>query len=393
MTQASAVDWIARARALAPSIAAAADRNERDRRIAPEVIAAISDAGLLHMLLPQSLGGGAADFVSYNQVIEEISAADASTGWVLAQTLGSSHAVGFLAPEIAREVFGARNAIVAWGPPAGIAKAVVTEGGYVVTGTWRFASGSANATWLGGHSTVFERDGNPRLDAQGRPVNRTMLFRPDQATILDTWHTIGLRGTASNDYRVADLFVREAYTTWRDLASDRRESGPLYNIPLLTLYGIGFSGVGLGIARECLAAFTTLAKTKKPGGGIGSSSVLRDNAVIQSKVAQATAQLRSARSYLLEMLRRTWDASARAGKLTLEQRAELRVAITNALDQARNVVDFAYHAAGASAIFEGSPFERRFRDMHTALAQGQAHLSNFESAGLALMGVEPAQRL
>src|SRR5581483_2154057 len=313
MTQASAVDWIARARALAPSIAAAADRNERDRRIAPEVIAAISDAGLLHMLLPQSLGGGAADFVSYNQVIEEISAADASTGWVLAQTLGSSHAVGFLAPEIAREVFGARNAIVAWGPPAGIAKAVVTEGGYVVTGTWRFASGSANATWLGGHSTVFERDGNPRLDAQGRPVNRTMLFRPDQATILDTWHTIGLRGTASNDYRVADLFVREAYTTWRDLASDRRESGPLYNIPLLTLYGIGFSGVGLGIARECLAAFTTLAKTKKPGGGIGSSSVLRDNAVIQSKVAQATAQLRSARSYLLEMLRRTWDASARAG--------------------------------------------------------------------------------
>jgi hypothetical protein len=63
------------------------------------------------------------------------------------------------------------------------------------------------------------------------------------------------------------------------------------------------------------------------------------------------------------------------------------------MDNAREVVDFAYHAAGTSAIFQGSAFERRFRDMHTALAQGQAHLSNFESAGQALFGVEPAQRL
>jgi hypothetical protein len=79
--------------------------------------------------------------------------------------------------------------------------------------------------------------------------------------------------------------------------------------------------------------------------------------------------------------------------MTLDQRAMLRVAITGAMDNAREVVDFAYHAAGTTAIFEGSAFERRFRDLHTALAQGQAHLSNFEAAGQALMGIEPSQRL
>jgi hypothetical protein len=63
------------------------------------------------------------------------------------------------------------------------------------------------------------------------------------------------------------------------------------------------------------------------------------------------------------------------------------------MEEARKVVDFSYHAAGTSAIFEGSAFERRFRDLHTLLAQGQAHLSNFESAGQALFGVEPTQRL
>src|SRR5262245_13453990 len=137
----TATDWVARARALAPTIEAAGDRNERERRIAPEVIAAIGEAGLLQLLMPASLGGGAADLAAYNGVIEEVAAADGSTAWCLAQTLASSHAAGYLAPKIAREVFGTHDAIVAWGPPAGLAKAVVVEGGYRVTGKWRFASG------------------------------------------------------------------------------------------------------------------------------------------------------------------------------------------------------------------------------------------------------------
>jgi alkylation response protein AidB-like acyl-CoA dehydrogenase len=392
-TDRDTIDWVARARTLAPSVEAAAARNEKERRIAPEIISAISDAGILHMLLPASLGGGAADLVTYNQVIEAIAAADASTAWCLAQTLASSQSAGFMDAKVAREVFSAPDAIIAWGPPAGLAKAVVCEGGYVVTGKWRFASGSANATWMGGHSTVFEADGKPRLDAAGKPVNRTMLFPRSSATIFDTWHVSGLRATASNDYEVSGLFVPAAYTTWRDSVPDRRESGPLYNLPLLTLYGIGFSGVALGIAHACLDAFMTLAAIKKPGGGLGSPNVLRDNAVIQSNVARATARLKSARAYLLQMLQEVWDTSATSGKFSLEQRALLRVAITSAMEQACEVVDFAYHSAGTTAIFEGSPFERRFRDMHTALAQGQAHLSNFEAAGQALMGVEPAQRL
>jgi alkylation response protein AidB-like acyl-CoA dehydrogenase len=240
---------------------------------------------------------------------------------------------------------------------------------------------------------VCERDGTPRLDQHGRPVNRTMLFRKENATIHDIWHVLGLRGTRSNEFEVRDLFVPEPYSTWRDLPADRREPGPLYNIPLLTLYGIGFSGVATGLARACLDAFMTLAATKKPGGGHGSTTVLRDNAVIQSRLAKATGRLQSARVFLLQMLHEIWQSSAKQGTVSLEQRAQLRVAITGGMDQARRVVDFAYHAAGTTAIFAGSAFERRFRDMHTVTAQGQAHLSNFEAAGQALFGIEPTQRL
>src|SRR5262249_41037702 len=147
-------DWVGRARGLAPMIEAAAGRTEQERRIAPDVLAAMHDAGLFHILLPVSLGGGAVDLITFNQVIETVAAADASPAWCLAQSVASSHTAGFLDPKIAREVFGASDALVAWGPPAGIAKAFPVEGGYLVTGKWRFASGSANATWMGGHSTV-----------------------------------------------------------------------------------------------------------------------------------------------------------------------------------------------------------------------------------------------
>jgi alkylation response protein AidB-like acyl-CoA dehydrogenase len=386
-------DWVARARELAPMIEAGARRTETERKIPADILSAMHAAGLFQILLPASLGGGAADLVTFNQMIEAVAAADASPAWCLAQSVASSHTAGFLDPKIAREVFGAPDSLVAWGPAAGIAKAVAVDGGYLVTGKWRFASGSANATWMGGHSTIFDAPDQPRRDAKGNPVNRTVLFRREQASIRDTWHVMGLRGTASNDYEVADLFVPQDYSTWRDSKPDQRQYGPLYNVPMLTLYGVGFSGVALGIARACLDAFMRLAQTKKSGGGVGSTTVLRDNAVIQSRAAEATGRLKSARAFLLQMLREIWETSATSGTFSLEQRAHLRVAITGAMEEARKVVDFAYHSAGTTAIFQGSAFEQRFRDLHTALAQGQAHLSNFESAGQALFGTEPSQRL
>src|SRR5580692_9124013 len=142
-------------------IAAAGDRIEAERRIVPDVVAALHDAGLFRMLLPVSLGGSGADVVAFNQVIETIAVADASTAWCLAQQVASTQAANFVDPKIAHEIFASPNGAVAWGPPAG-AKATVSDGGYVVNGRWRFASGSEHCPWLGGHCAVLEADGKPR---------------------------------------------------------------------------------------------------------------------------------------------------------------------------------------------------------------------------------------
>jgi alkylation response protein AidB-like acyl-CoA dehydrogenase len=381
--------WAGIARGLAPMIEAAGERTERERRVPKDVMQALHEAQLFRLLMPRSLNGCEADPLSYMQVLEEISAADASTGWCLGQGLGCSIAAAYLDHAIAKEIFDTPDGVLAWGPPT-TAKAIKVDGGYRVTGHWRFASGSPNCTWFGGQSEVCDADGAPAKDDKGRSISRIMLFPASSAEIINVWDVIGLRGTGSDDYAVKDLFVPEAYTMWRDHQPDRREFGPLYSIPILTMYGMGFAGVALGIARTVLAEFMKVAEGKTARG---MSKPLCENAVIQSQTAQAVARLQSGRAFLVQMIQEFYGASVAGGEFPLDLRAKLRISITWSMQQAKDVVDFCYHAAGTNAIFEKNPFERRFRDIHTVTQQGQAHATNFEFAGQALYGKTPGHRL
>ena len=114
---------------------------------------------------------------------------------------------GYLEPAAAREIFGPRDAVLAWGSQGGDGYAQVADGGYRVTGTWAFASGGRRATWLGAPLPIVERDGTPARAPAATPEIRTMLFPVEQAVMTDIWHVMGLRGTGSDAYTVTDLFV------------------------------------------------------------------------------------------------------------------------------------------------------------------------------------------
>lgn len=380
--------YLARARALIPTIEAAAPRIEAGRELPPDLLDAMHEAQIFRTLLPRSVGGGEVHPATFVQITEAIASGDGSAGWVLGQGSGCSMTGAYLAPEIAREVFGPRDAVLAWGyGPNG--QAVACEGGYRVTGRWSFASGSRHATWMGGHSIVCMPDGTPRRDAAGTPIERTMLFPRTSAAIVDDWQVMGLRGTGSDSYMVEDLFVPEAYSAARDADEDRREPGTLYRFSSLNMYAAGFGGVALGIARAMLDAFIALAQRKTPAAQTLS---LRDNPVIQAQVGYAEAQLRSARAYLLQSLRDIYDDAAATGRITLEQRIVIRMASTYAIHQARDVAQFVWQEAGSSAIFERNPFERRFRDIHAVTQQAQGKSSHFETVGQHFLGLEARGR-
>jgi alkylation response protein AidB-like acyl-CoA dehydrogenase len=253
-----------------------------------------------------------------------------------------------------------------------------------------FASGSRHAAWIGGHCNVHAADGTPVLDADGRPLERTMLFPKASAAMVDVWQVIGLRGTGTDNYSVTDLFVPEARSFTRESPADRREAGPLYRFTTFHLFGIGFAGVALGLGRATLDAFIRLAAEKTPKTR---TQMLRDNAVIQAEVARSEAALSSAREYLLRVLADLWAAASGGDSLARNELARLRLAATYAIHQAKDVVDACYQAAGATAVFASNPFERRFRDMHTVTQQVQAQAANFELVGQVLLGLAPNSKL
>jgi alkylation response protein AidB-like acyl-CoA dehydrogenase len=378
-----------------PAIAAAVPRIEADRELPPDLVDALHASGLYRMLFPRSLGGHELPLPVYIQVIEEVAKADASAAWCLGQSSVCSTITASLDHAVAWDMFGKdQRAVLNWGPQGRTAKAIVTDGGYRLTGRWPFASGSRHASWMAAHCTVYQAGGEtPLAGADGKPEERTFIFPRASAEIIDNWYVMGLKGTGSDTYAVNDLFVPKERTMivfGRDPA-ERREHGPLYLFTTHQLFGASFAGVALGIARSALDAFVELAKSKisSPTGGSGA---LRENAVVQSQVGVAQTELASARVYLMQALDEIWDEAV-SGAVSLDKRVQLRMAESHATQMAKHVVDIAYHGAGATAIFQSNPFERRFRDLHTVLQQVQAHYSVFEIIGKHFLDLGVTSRL
>jgi alkylation response protein AidB-like acyl-CoA dehydrogenase len=377
-------ELIGRARELIPLLDRVGDRVDCERGIPEDVLDTLHDANLFRLLIPRSCGGEEVEPATHFQVLEAVAQGDASVAWCIGQASGVSIAAAYLKREAAQAVFGDRRAIAASGPNNPKATAVVCDGGYRVNGEWTFASGSMHSSWLCGHSTVCERDGQARLGSDGKPLAQvTMIFPKSSAVVTDVWDVMGLRGTASNNFAAKDLFVPADFSFTRDSDQDRREQGPLYAFSIFNMFGLGFSAVALGIARRALDEFIKLAVSKTPYGG---TSRLSDNNVIQSQVGLSDARLQSSRTYVMETYQGLYRAAAGGACFDHAKRVALRTSTCYAIHQAREVMNFVYHAAGATAIFKSNPFERRFRDLHTLTQQGQAAFSNFEAHGQTLMG-------
>jgi alkylation response protein AidB-like acyl-CoA dehydrogenase len=308
-------------------------------------------------------------------VTEAVATADGSTGWVVCQSNGCSTTSAYLDPTVASEIFGRPDGIVAWGPPGSPYEATPVEGGYRITGKWRFMSGSQNATWLGAH-----------LRVKGTGELKTFLYPKSSAKFHDIWHTLGLRGTASNEYSVDDLFIPHERAIYRDDARDRRTDAPLYRFTSNQLYSIGFGGVALGIARGTMDAFLALPR-EKTRRGAGKPMV--ENNVVQSHVAQSQARWRSARHFLHAAADEALETIEECGEMTIDQRTSLRLASTWAIQSSREIVNTLYHDCGSMAVFEENPFERRLRDIHTVAQQGQGRILHYETVGQILLGLSP----
>jgi alkylation response protein AidB-like acyl-CoA dehydrogenase len=368
------------AQKLAPLIRSCADETDAARELPRSLFEALADAGLFHLAVPRSIGGGEIDLPSYVEVIEEIGKADASTGWAVNQGAIYATYAARMPREVARAIWMETPRSVVANTPAPTAQAVVVPGGYRVTGRQGFSTGCRHASWVAAHAQIIE-NGQVRLEGD-QPEMRYFFVPVAEAELLDTWHVRGMRGTGTHHFAVNDVFV-PAERTVLSATAPALEPGPLYKIPRTLAFASGDAAVALGMARSCLDAFFELAGAKTPRA---MPALLRDQSMVQVNVGQAEAALRSGRAFLMEAVRDIWS-EATAGSVTLEKRAVLRLATTHGIRLAAQIIDTVYNAAGATAAYEGNLIQRHFQDIHVITQHLQGRLAHYELVGRHWLGL------
>jgi indole-3-acetate monooxygenase len=370
--------------ALAPLIAESTSAMDAQRRLPERLVEALRELGAFRMAVPRAYGGLELDPMTQVRVVEELSRMDGSVGWCAMISTAGSFGSAFLSPPVAQRLCGHTNFSLA-GQVMPIGRADLVDGGYRVSGRYRFGSGCQHASIIAGGCIVFE-GGKPRRFPDERPEVRVMLFSPSACKILDTWHTTGLSGTGSHDYVVEDVFV-PFEESW-NFAERPQCSGPLYRFAPLFL--VSHAGVPLGLARAALDAVEDLSQRKvlvpDPHKLFG-SRLLRDDSRAHEAVALAEGQLAAARSFAYSSLEELWGTLTRDEKLSARQRALYRIMLIHMHRVAKEVIIAMYDLAATSAIYRTSPLDRIMRDILTACQHGMVHPKMYRPAGRMLLGL------
>jgi indole-3-acetate monooxygenase len=383
MSRTSPSSFIDAAKKLAPQVEARAGEIERTRRLPHPLVEAMARAGLFRLWIPRALGGEETDPMTLVRVVEEIARADGAAGWCMA--LGGEYGVfgGYLPPEAAREIYGSDPLVRTAGALRTSGNARIVGGGYRVTGRWQLGSGCQHSNWIVGGCRILD-GAEPRLGADGTPVTRILFFPATDCEILDTWHSIGLRGTGSHDYAVNDVFVPAARTL--SFHEPPVEPGPLYAMPTIALFGTALAAVSLGIARHAIDILLELALARTTGRSRGGA--LREDATAQMNVGQAEALLRSGRAFLYETLQDAWQVVSAGHALSPAQRAMLWLASTHAANAAKQATELMFSAGSSASPYASNGLERCVRDIHTSAQHICVTPGNYQMAGQAFLGLD-----
>jgi indole-3-acetate monooxygenase len=364
-------DLVARARLIGDMARGMADQIDADRRLPAELVGALRDSGLLRAGAPIEAEALELPPGTALRCAEAVARGDASAGWCVSIAITSSLLVAYLPATSRTELFGQGRGVAAgvWAPHGTATRA---PGGVVVSGRWAFCSGITHADVLFAGCVLENRAA-------------VVALPTEQLQILDTWHTLGLRGTGSHDTVANEVFVPDSRVV--SIFDGPSINRPLYRFPPFGFFAACITAAAMGNARAAIEDFIELANAKK---GVASSRTLAQRPTVQAAVAAAESALESARALYYQAIDTVWQANQDDTEVPVQARTHLRLAATHGVRVAADVVRTMYDLAGGSAIYDGAPLQRRFRDAFTATAHFQVNEASRELPGRILLG-QPAE--
>jgi alkylation response protein AidB-like acyl-CoA dehydrogenase len=369
---------------LLPQIRARREEIEEARRLPKDLVEDLVGTGVFRLGFPAALGGDDATAADMMRAFETVAAADGSTGWCVMIGAGGASLAGMLPEAGAEEVFADPSRPTAAAvPPQGAA--VRANGGFRVSGRWRFASGITHVDWVAAGCVILY-DGQPRMTPMGLPEVVWAWLPVSEIEILDTWHVSGLCGTGSNDFAATDVFVPEHRTFHLFDATNHRPE-PVVRMPGVAQFAGQVASVGLGIARAAVDELVELAGQKTP---TMSTTSLASKATIHVEVARLEARLSAARSFLYDATEEVWEAVAAGAEVTPRQNARLRLAACQAAEAAARVAHRVNTIAGGTSLYLASPLQRHARDADAVTHHFVVSPPVLEDVGRVLVGLEPS---
>lgn len=366
---------------IAGEITARAAEIEEGRRVPLDLVNKLKSIGIFRMFVPRSHGGLELDLPVGLEMITALSRLDGAVGWTAMIGCGSAIFATLLQRETYERVYQSGPDQILGGSAQPAGKAERTTGGWRVNGRWPFASGSPHADWLMGFCTIAE-NGKPLVGPREQATVRGFVLPAAGWEIEDTWHAMGLKGTASHHIALRDAMVPDENFFNVETAVPC-VAGPLYPavrqiLPLL------HSAFCVGIAEGALNELVALANSGRQQ--LRAAVPMRESEAFQFELGRVAADLRAAQAYCRLQAADHWQ-HALAGTLkdeallTLGTQAAVWIATTCV-----RVADSCFSLAGGSAVYETSPLQRRLRDLHVAAQHAAAQQRQYVGVGKLLLG-------
>src|SRR5437763_1303426 len=373
-------ELVERARAMAPEIRSLAEETEKNRKIAPHIIAKFREAELLRTTRPKEFGGFEYDGETALRIALTISAACPSTGWAVNGAVSNGRSMSHFPIETQREIWATEEDPFSCACFAPTGTAVPVDGGYILNGRWSFASGCDHASWAYLGAFITPPEATPPLEGA------FFLLPIEDCQIIDTWFVCGLAGTGSKDIEVKDVFVpARRVLMFADARAGttpgaKYHQNPLYRMPLLIHGASMLASTAVGAARGALDSYLEMINSgrKTRGALAGGQLPMAEFATVQLRYAEAASHVEAAELILLTDMRNMTAKLYTGGEITVGDRIRCRRNQAYVTRLAVQAVEALNAATGGYGLLLSNPVQRAWRDAN-AVAR---HVSlNWDAVG------------
>lgn len=345
--------------------------------VSQDIIEKLKQIGVYRALVPKRFGGNEWSPKQFCELIEQLSKADGSVGWVASFGMSPAY-LGSLPEATLEQLYKDSPDIVFAGgifPPQ---PAEITDAGVVVSGRWKFSSGCMGADIVGVGIS-------PQKDNEAQGLPRMAVMPANKAHIDMTWDTVGLKGTGSHDLVVKDVLVAKEWTFVRGEPSKLPE--PFFKYPSLSLATQVLTVVGIGVAAAALEEFQKLAPGKS---SITGGAEIASRPVTQYEFAQAEAEFKAARVWFYDTMQIVWNEVVAGRTPSAEQISDMRLSCTHVARVCARVTRKIQMLAGMTAIYTHNPFSRFVNDTNVVTQHAFMGDATLQNAGLVSFGMKPA---